>query len=149
MNQRSIQAYNMARYTLENGFAPIMSGEGSPEWDNVHIHDLGAFFALAVDAALDPEKKRNPEIFGPRAYFFLENGTYTWREVATQIAEEAKKQGYIPEAKTQEGDYKSYGANSKSVAARAKKYLGWEPHGRSLKDEIPDIVASEAKILGK
>ncbi|KAI0877026.1 nucleoside-diphosphate-sugar epimerase [Hypoxylon argillaceum] len=149
VNQRSIQAYNMARYTLENGFAPIMSGEGSPEWDNVHIHDLGAFFALAVDAALDPEKKRNPEIFGPRAYFFLENGTHTWREVATQIAEEAKKQGYIPEAKTQEGDYKSYGANSKSVAARAKKYLGWEPHGRSLKDEIPDIVASEAKILGK
>ncbi|KAI0119899.1 nucleoside-diphosphate-sugar epimerase, partial [Nemania sp. FL0031] len=148
VNQRSIQVYNMAKFCLENGFAPIMSGGGSPEWDNVHIHDLGAFFALAVDAALDPEKKNNPEIFGPRGYFFLENGTHSWRGVATQVAEEAKKQGYIPEAKTQEGDYKFYGANSRSIAARAKKYFGWEPHGRSLEDEIPDIVASEAKSLG-
>ncbi|KAI1423042.1 nucleoside-diphosphate-sugar epimerase [Xylaria sp. FL1777] len=149
VNQRSIQAYNMAKFTLENGFAPIMSGEGSPEWDHVHIHDLGNFFALAVDAALDPEKKNNPEIFGPHGYFFLEHGTFSWRWLATQIAEQAYKQGFIPEAKTQEGDYKRYGANSKSVAARAKKYLGWEPHGRSLKDEIADIVASEAKRLGK
>ncbi|KAI0490940.1 nucleoside-diphosphate-sugar epimerase [Xylaria cf. heliscus] len=149
VNQRSIQAYNMTKFTIENGFAPIMSGGGSPEWDNVHIHDLGKFFVLAVEAALDPEKKKNPEIFGPRGYFFLQNGTHSWRELATQIAEEAKKQGYIPEAKTQDGDYKRYGANSKSVAARARKYLGWEPHGRSLKDEVPDIVAGEAKILGK
>ncbi|KAI1117224.1 nucleoside-diphosphate-sugar epimerase [Nemania sp. NC0429] len=149
VNQRSIQAYNMAKFTLENGFAPIMSGGGSPEWDNVHIHDLGAFFALAVDAALDPEKQNNPEIFGPRGYFFLENGVHTWRGLATQIAEEAHKQGYIAEAKTQEGEYKNYGANSKSIAARAKKYLGWEPHGRSLEGEIPDIVANEAKTLGK
>ncbi|TGJ85975.1 hypothetical protein E0Z10_g2776 [Xylaria hypoxylon] len=149
VNQRSIQAYNMAKFTIENGFAPVMSGEGSPEWDNVHIHDLGKFFTLAVDAALDPEKKNNPEIFGTHGYFFLEHGSHSWRGLATQIAEEAKKQGFISEAKTQEGDYKGYGANSKSVAARARKYLGWEPHGRSLKDEVPYIVASEAKSLGK
>jgi nucleoside-diphosphate-sugar epimerase len=139
----------MAKFTLENGFAPIMSGGGSPEWHNVHIADLGNFFVLAVDAALDPEKKNNPEIFGPHGYFFLENGVHSWRQVATQVAEEAKKQGYLSEAKTQEGDYKQYGANSRGVAARAKKYLGWEPHSGLLKDEIPDIVAGEAKSLGK
>lgn len=149
VNQRSIQAYNMAQFTLEHGFAPVMSGGGSPEWDNVHVHDLGAFFALAVDAALDPNKQRNPDIFGPRGYFFLGSGTHSWREIATLIAEAAHQQGYIPEAKTQEGEYRSYGANSKSVAARARKYLGWEPHGGSLRDEIPNIVASEAKRLGK
>ncbi|KAI1180799.1 nucleoside-diphosphate-sugar epimerase [Nemania sp. FL0916] len=149
VNQRSIQAYNMAKFTIENGFGPIMAGGGSPEWDNVHVHDLGRFYALAVDAALDPEKKKNPEIFGPRGYFFLNNGVHKWRDLATQIAEEAKKQGFIAEAKTQEGEYKNYGANSKSIAVRAKKYLGWEPHGKSLKDEVPDIVASEAKLLGK
>ncbi|KAI0205383.1 nucleoside-diphosphate-sugar epimerase [Astrocystis sublimbata] len=149
VNQRSIQAYNMAKFTLENGFAPVMSGEGTPEWDNVHVHDLGNFFVLAVEAALDPEKQKNPEIFGPRGYFFLEHGAHSWRELATQIAGEAKRQGYIPEAKTQDGDHKRYGANSKSVAARARKYLDWKPHGRSLKDEIPDIVAGEAKRLGK
>ncbi|KAI0911152.1 hypothetical protein F4823DRAFT_586890 [Ustulina deusta] len=149
VNQRSIQAPNMTRFTLEYGFAPVMSGQGSPEWDNVHIHDVGKFFVLAVDAALDPEKKKNPEIFGPHGYFFLENGTHTWRWLATEIAKEAKEQGFIPEAKVHEGDYKRYGANSKCVAARAKKYLGWEPVGKSFKDEIPSLVASEAKRLGK
>jgi nucleoside-diphosphate-sugar epimerase len=149
VNQRSIQAYNMAKYTLENGFGPIMSGGGSPAWDNVHVHDLGHFYALAVGAALDPEKQKNPEIFGPRGYFFLQNGSHTWRDLATWIADEAHKQGFIPEAKTKEGEYKNYGANSKSIAARAKKYFGWEAHGRSLKDEVLDIVASEAKALGK
>ncbi|KAI1438708.1 nucleoside-diphosphate-sugar epimerase [Xylaria sp. CBS 124048] len=149
VNQRSIQIHRMAKFTLENGFAPIMAGEGSPEWNSVHIHDLGAFFVLAVDAALDPEKQKNPEIFGPHGYFFLENGTYTWREAAGWVAEAAQKQGYLPEAKTQVGDYKYHGANSKGVAARAKKYLGWTPHGGSLRDEVPSIVAVEAKVLGK
>ncbi|KAI8625144.1 nucleoside-diphosphate-sugar epimerase [Xylariaceae sp. FL1651] len=149
VNQRSIQVYNMAKFTLENGFAPVQAGDGAPEWNNVHIHDLGDFFVRAVDAALDPEKKDNPEIFGPHGYFFLENGKHKWRDAAKWVAEEAKKQGYIPEAKTQEGDYKMYGANSSSIAERAKKYLGWEPHGRSLEAEIPDIVAGEAKRLGK
>ncbi|KAI0400590.1 nucleoside-diphosphate-sugar epimerase [Xylaria palmicola] len=149
VNQRSIQAYNMAKFTLENGFAPVMAGAGSPEWDNVHVQALGRFFALAVDAALDPAKRADPEIFGPRGYFFLEHGTHSWRDLATWIAEEAARQGHIPAARTEAGDYKNYGANSKSVAARARKYLGWEPHGRSLKDEVPDIVAGEAKRLGK
>ncbi|KAI0967521.1 nucleoside-diphosphate-sugar epimerase [Xylaria arbuscula] len=149
VNQRSIQAYNLARFTLVNGFAPIQAGGGSPEWNYCHIHDVAQFFVLAVEAALDPEKKNNPEVFGPHGYFFLEHGTYSWRWLATQIAEQAHKQGFIPEAKTQEGDYKRYGANSKSVAARGKKYLGWEAHGTDLKDEISEIVASEARRLGK
>ncbi|KAI0157631.1 nucleoside-diphosphate-sugar epimerase [Xylariaceae sp. FL1272] len=149
VNQRSIQVYGMTEFTIKNGYAPVQAGPGSPEWDNVHIHDLGHFFVLAVDAALDEQKRNNSEIFGPHGYFFLNNGVHSWRGVAGWVADEAAKQGYIPEAKTQEGDYKNYGANSKSVAVRAKKYLGWEPKGGSLKDEIPTIVAGEAKRLGK
>ncbi|KAI1330127.1 nucleoside-diphosphate-sugar epimerase [Xylariaceae sp. FL0255] len=149
VNQRSIQIYSMAKKTLENGFAPVQAGPGSPEWNNVHIHDLGHFFVLAVSAALDPVKKANPEIFGPRGYFFLEHDVFKWRDAAAWVADEAAKQGYLPEAKTQEGDYKGFGANSAGVAARARKYLGWEPHGKSLKEEIPGIVTIEAKMLGK
>jgi hypothetical protein len=33
-------------------------------------------------------------------------------------------------------------------ARRGRKYLGWKPKGRSLVDEIPDIVDSEARDLG-
>ncbi len=42
----------------------------------------------------------------------------------------------------------SWGTNSKSVAVRAMKLLGWQPHGASLNDEIPGIVRSEAALLG-
>ncbi|ORY57225.1 uncharacterized protein BCR38DRAFT_354931 [Pseudomassariella vexata] len=151
VNQRSMQVYNLAKQTLEGGFAPIVE-PGKTEWDNVHIHDLGAFFVLAVDAALNPEKSKNPEIFGPRAYYFLEHGTHLWADVAKWIADEAAKQGLIEKAETKtvphsQAACKTWGWNSKGVAARAKKYLDWEPKGKSLKDEIPEVVKSEAARL--
>ncbi|KAI4859913.1 NAD(P)-binding protein [Hypoxylon rubiginosum] len=147
-NQRSIQVPGIVDFTLKNGFAPIQA-PGLTEWDNVHIHDLGDFFVLAVDAALDPAKSRNPEIFGPRAYFFLENGTHRWSDVSKWVAAEAAKQGLIPEPIAKEIDIPRLGTNSKSVAARAGKYLGWAAKSPSLKETIPDVVASEAKKLGK
>lgn len=147
-NTRSIQVPGIVNFTLKNGFAPIQA-PGLAEWDNVHIHDLGDFFVLAVDAALDPAKNGNPEIFGPHAYFFLESGTHKMSEVSKWVAAEAAKQGLIPEAIAKETDIKWLGTNSKSVAARARKYLGWEAKAPSLKETIPDVVAFEAKKLGK
>ncbi|KAI1413247.1 NAD(P)-binding protein [Hypoxylon sp. FL1857] len=147
-NQRSIQVPGIIEHTLKNGYAPIQA-PGLTEWDNVHIHDLGVFFVLAVEAALDPSKNSNPEIFGPKGYFFLENGVHKWSDVAKWVAEEAAKQGLLPEPVTKEIDAHQLGANSKSVAARARKYLGWTPKAPSLKDEIPAAVAYEAKRLGK
>jgi hypothetical protein len=38
--------------------------------------------------------------------------------------------------------------NSKSVAKRAAKYLGWAPKGASLKETMADLVTDEAKALG-
>ncbi|KAI1392683.1 NAD(P)-binding protein [Hypoxylon trugodes] len=147
-NQRSIQVPGIIEYTLNHGYAPIQA-PGLTEWDNVHVHDLGAFYVLAVEAALDPSKNSNPEIFGPKAYFFLNNGVHKWSEVSQWVAAEAAKQGLIPEPITKEIDIPKLGTNSKSVAVRAKKYLGWEPKSPSLKDEIAGGVAAEAKKLGK
>ena len=42
----------------------------------------------------------------------------------------------------------SWGLNSKGVAKRARKYLGWTPTGRSLRDEIPYIIDEEARREG-
>ncbi|KAI0837181.1 NAD(P)-binding protein [Hypoxylon sp. FL0890] len=148
VNQRSIQVPKLIELTLNSGFAPIQA-PGLAEWDNVHIRDLGEFFVLAVEAALDPSKNSNPEIFGPKGYFFLENGVHKWSDVSKWVAEEATKQGLLPEPITREIDSPQLGENSKSVAARARKYLGWTPKGPSLKDEIPAAVAYEAKRLGK
>lgn len=147
-NQRSIQVPGVVDFTLKNNFAPIQA-PGLTEWDHVHIRDLGDFFVLAVDAALDPAKSQNPEIFGPNAYFFVESGTHKWSDVSKWVATEAAKQGLIPEAIAKEIDIPKMGTNSKSVAARARKYLGWEAKHPKLKDTIPEVVASEAKRLGK
>ncbi|KAI2472616.1 NAD(P)-binding protein [Annulohypoxylon bovei var. microspora] len=148
VNQRSIQVPMLIEYTIKNGFAPIQA-PGLTEWDNVHIHDLGDFFVLAVDTALDPSKNSNPEIFGPKGYFFLENGVHRWADVSRAIALETFRQKLIPESIAKEIDYPNFGTNSKSVAARAKKYLGWTPKSPSLPDELPAAVTFEAKKLGK
>lgn len=158
VNQRSIQVPDMAKGSLEKGFAPIV-GVGKTEWDNVHIDDLGDLFVKLADATQDPDKARNPEIFGRHGYFFAENGVHKWADVAHWIAEAASKQGFLPEALTktvsqQEVEFMdgvstpSYGRNSKGVAERARKYLGWQPKGVALKDTIGETVASEAKAQG-
>ncbi|KAK0384119.1 hypothetical protein NLU13_8208 [Sarocladium strictum] len=158
VNKRSIQVPDMAKGSLEKGFAPIV-GAGKTEWDNVHIDDLGDLFLKLVDATQDSSKAKDPEIFGPRAYFFAENGYHKWADVAQWVAEAASKQGYFPEALTKSVSQKevalmdgvstaSWGDNSKGVAERARKYLGWSPKGVPLKDTIDEVVGLEAKALG-
>jgi hypothetical protein len=156
-NARSRQVYNLVKTTLEKGQAPQL-GKGLTEWDNVHIHDLSDLIVLLVEAAIG-EKKDDPEIWGQKGYFLAENGHHVWGEVSKQVAEETYKQGYIKtkevhpmgvnEAKETAGfEALSWGLNSKGYAKRARKLLGWNPKGKSLKDEIPGIVDGEAKILG-
>ena len=158
VNTRSIQVPDLAKATLEKGFAPIV-GEGKTEWDNVHIDDLANLFLRFVHATQDPSKNQNPEIFGLHGYFFAENGYHKWSDVSKWVAEEASRQGYLPEPLTKSVSQKevnltdavaapSYGANSKGVAQRAKKYLGWEPKGVPLKETIEEVVSREAKALG-
>nr|XP_036587517.1 uncharacterized protein CTRU02_02433 [Colletotrichum truncatum]KAF6798459.1 hypothetical protein CTRU02_02433 [Colletotrichum truncatum] len=157
LNRRSIQVPALAQATLEKGFAPIIA-PGKTEWDNVHVHDLSTFFTLLVEATQDGSKNSDPEVFGPKAYYFVESGTHVWSEVAKWIAEEAHKQGYLPapltkditmkEALQSEGvSNNSWGLNSKSKAERARKYFGWEAKGKSLKDDVPELISLEAKRL--
>jgi len=157
-NGRSRQVYNLAKRTLEGGKAPQL-GRGLTEWDNVHVHDLSDLFILLADAAVKNDPKLDDKLWGKEGYFLAENGHHVWGEVSKEVGEVAFEKGYIKEKGTNvltiEDAKKSYGfealswgLNSKGFAKRARKYLGWKPKGRSLKDEIPDIVDSEAKSLG-
>jgi hypothetical protein len=78
-----------------------------------------------------------------------------WGEVSKWIAEDAYKKGYIKTTELKPMDPEkdgmqglTWGLNSKGFAKRARKYLGWSPKGKSLKDLIPDIVDEEATALG-
>jgi nucleoside-diphosphate-sugar epimerase len=157
VNRRSIQAPALASFVLEKGYAPYVA-TGETCWDHVHIHDVSSVFVSLVDAALDPTKNKDPELFGAKAYYFAEAGKHAWKDLAGLIAEEAKAQGFVEEAKVVQTDMEGlkYGPNSQSYlatnssskAVRAKKYFGWTPKGGSLRDEVPEIVRSEAKKIG-
>lgn len=158
VNTRSIQIPDLVKGSLEKGFAPIV-GAGKTEWDNVHIEDLADVFVKLADATQEPSLANNPEIFGPKAYFFAEHGAHKWADVATQIAESASRQGYLPEPLTKSVSQDevalmdgaasvSWGNNSKGVAERVRKYLGWQPKGPSIGSTIDELVAQEAKALG-
>jgi nucleoside-diphosphate-sugar epimerase len=41
----------------------------------------------------------------------------------------------------------TWGRNSKGVASRARKYLGWKPTGHGLDEEIPKIVEFEGRRM--
>lgn len=158
VNTRSMQVPNLAKAALEKGFVPIV-GAGKTEWDHVHVDDLGEMMSQLAGASQDSSKRDDREIFGPNGYFFVENGTHKWGEVAKWVAAEASRQGYLPEALTKtvsrtEVDNTSlagaptWSINSKGKAQRAKERLGWKATGVSLRDTIGEIVKVEAKALG-
>ena len=78
--------------------------------------------------------------------------------VVLRSSDEVKKQGFRADATTKNVTISevsalrsgsiSWGQNSKGVAQRARKYLGWEPKGLLLEETIVDLVKSEAKALG-
>lgn len=158
VNTRSIQIPDLAKGALEKGFAPIV-GQGKTEWHYVHVQDLSEVFLLLADATQDSSKASDPEIFGPKAYYFVEDGAFLWADIAKKIAEVASKQGYLPEPLTKSVTQKeatlmegvattTYGQNAKGIAERAKKYLGWKAKEPLPLETIEEVVAIEAKSLG-
>jgi nucleoside-diphosphate-sugar epimerase len=157
-SSRSRQVYTLASATLKLGKA-LQLGTGLTEWDNVHVHDLSDLLVLLVKAAVANKSDVVDELWGEKGYFLAENGHHVWGVVAKQVAEAAYEAGYIPsvEVETVSADRAkeiagfeavSWGLNSKGFAKRGRKFLGWSPKGRSLEEEIPDIVDGEAKLLG-
>ncbi|KAH6657378.1 hypothetical protein BKA67DRAFT_532590 [Truncatella angustata] len=154
VNQGSMQVPGLTRFTLREGYAPILP-PGTAAWDHVHVRDLGTFFVLAVEAALDSTKNTNPEIFGEHAYYFLEGGAHVWSDIARFIAAAAEKKGlleddskpHVREVTEKEVGHPSWELHSHGIAARARKYLGWEPEGKSLRETIPETIDIESQKL--
>jgi nucleoside-diphosphate-sugar epimerase len=156
-NTKSRQVNVLAETTLKRGKA-VQSGRGLTEWDDVHVHDLAKLFVLLVEAAVKGDGKDDGELWGAKGYYLAESGHHVWGEVSREIARVAHKSQFIDSDEVEALDVKgltalgdqamTWGLNSKGFAKRARKFLGWKPVERSLKEEIPDIVESEAKELG-
>ncbi|RMD42876.1 hypothetical protein DV735_g2298, partial [Chaetothyriales sp. CBS 134920] len=157
-HRRSIQVYRATEAILkkEKGF---VVGKGENVWHQVHVQDLSDVYVALGEAAASGSPDGAPATWNDQGYYLAENGQFVWGQILRHVAQEAHKQGFLPEP-TADGlspsevdkllDRGAYlvGTTSRGEAIRARKLLGWKPHRPSLQALIPDIVASEAKALG-
>ncbi|KAF2750351.1 NAD(P)-binding protein [Sporormia fimetaria CBS 119925] len=155
-NQKSQQAYRLARATLKRGKG-VQVGEGKNMWTQVHVRDLSnVFLALFTEAMSAGGGKAT---WDDEGYYFAEAGGFVWGDVSKGIAKVAKKNGWIESEEVEsvsaeEADrlvpMASYmwGSNSRCMAYRARKVLGWQPKEKGLLDTLEEIVEVEARELG-
>jgi nucleoside-diphosphate-sugar epimerase len=154
-NQRSLQVYEAAKTILKRrqAFLPL---KGENVWHEVHVHDLSDVFVLLGEAAANGGGKAT---WNDDGYYFAESGSFKWKSIFQDLAKVARQKGLIDseytsslsaDELTQLHPYSVYiwASNSRGKAIRAKKLLGWQPHGKPLKEELPDIVEGEARALG-
>lgn len=161
-NQRSMQIPELARNILEKGHG-IVVGKGRNVWSGVHVHDLSTLYLKLVENAAAGETlaewKGKPALWGEEGFFFCESGEVNFKAVAEQMAQLAKKDGYVTSEEVESIDAEEagrlthrgdvlWGCNSRSRAKRAREALEWKPEEQSLKDVVTEQVALEAKALG-
>jgi nucleoside-diphosphate-sugar epimerase len=155
-NTRSMQAYNMTKAVLESKKGFIV-GKGENGWTEVHVQDLSKLYVALIEAAAEGGGKATWS--AEEGYYFAENGELRWGDISRRIASVAHEKGFLNSAECETispekaNDIISFGqymwsTNSRCKAVRARKLLNWNPTEKSLWDEIPDIVDSEAVALG-
>ncbi|KAK4940755.1 hypothetical protein LTR10_019148 [Elasticomyces elasticus] len=154
-NQRSVQIYRVTEAFLKHKRA-FTVGKGNNIWNQVHVQDLSRLYLLLGEAAVN---NGDPATWDDHGYYLAENGTLVWKDVIEAVAGEISNQCHIdltveeelsPEEAAKLLPYAKYliGTNCRGISIRARKLLGWKPRERSLMDEIPAIVESEAASLG-
>ena len=107
-------------------------GPGENRWSNVHIDDVVALYALAIEKA------------PAGAFYFAENGESAMREVCRAISRMLGQGGRtesmtVDEAAAEWGEgaaNDTMGSNSRVRGRRARAELGWKPAGAPLLEEI-------------
>jgi nucleoside-diphosphate-sugar epimerase len=126
----SVQVPLLIRLAKKRGNA-AHAGPGENIWSNVHIDDLVALYALAVEKA------------PAGAFYFAESGENSMREACEAINrmlgfQEPPTPMSMAEAATEwgEGTTEDTMASNSRVRAKRARQLGWKPKARSLIEEI-------------
>jgi len=154
-NQRSMQLPDLAMWTLKNKHG-FQVGAGKAYWNSIHIADLSKLYLKLVEAAVAGGGKAS---WNEEGYYFVGQTEIQWGDISKLVASAALKQGYIHSdevvsllpveaEKLHPWGPLLWGANSRCRAIRANKLLGWSPTERTIQNEVPDAVHSEAVALG-
>ena len=126
----SVQIPPLVAQAQSSGVVRIV-GTGVNRWSNVHIDDVTALYALALERA------------PAGAFYFIENGEASYAEIGASIARRlglgAVQAWSVEEAAAVWGERAarySFGSNSRVRALRARRELGWVPAHASLTEWI-------------
>jgi len=131
VNPHSIQVPWLIKVAKKFGVARHI-GSGENRWANVHIDDVAALYALAIEKA------------PAGAFYFAENGEASMREMCAAVSRMlgfgGRTEGMtVAEAAAEWGEgpaNDTMGSNSRVRARRARAELGWRPNGAALIAEI-------------
>ena len=158
-SQRSMQAYELTRLILERGAGFKIGGEDYM-WFAIHLHDLSRLYLALVEAVVSGRDENvEQEMWNGKGYYIVESQEFRWNELANAITGEAYRQGFIKssEAEILEGEEREkleavgvalWNVRSRAKSVRAEKVLGWRAGERGLLEEVPGIVAGEARRAG-
>ncbi|KAG9005687.1 hypothetical protein FRB93_009613 [Tulasnella sp. JGI-2019a] len=138
----SQQVNGMIRIAVKNKQV-LRVGAGTNVWDNVHINDLMDLYLRVLDLAL-----LNIDIPGsPYERFFWGSAhTHIWGEVARDLAMLMYKRGLVDRDEVRsvnvedEPDLIGVATNSRTIANRSLRMLGWMPTGKSLADMLEEEI---------
>ncbi|HTQ70769.1 MAG TPA: NAD-dependent epimerase/dehydratase family protein [Acidocella sp.] len=123
---KSVQIPPLVEQAKESGIARHI-GRGLNRWSNVHIADVAALYALALEKA------------PPGSFYFVENGEASFKEISNAIGTAlglGPAQDWAPgEAIARWGrELAVFGlsSNSRVRADKARAELGWAPQHRSV-----------------
>jgi nucleoside-diphosphate-sugar epimerase len=129
-NPHSVQVPLLIRLAKKRGNA-AHAGPGENVWSNVHIDDLVALYALAIEKA------------PAGGFYYAENGEHSMREACEAINRMLDFPGppaamSMAEAAAEwsEGTTEDTMASNSRVRAKRARQLGWQPNARGLIEEI-------------
>ncbi|KAG0340646.1 hypothetical protein BG004_006332 [Podila humilis] len=161
-NRNSIQIPLIIRASLDNGRA-LQIGKGLSVWNKVHVIDLAHLYILLLERSLkEPQTADRTRVLDDQgnriselpknedAYYFVEDGEFTWGSVAQTIDREFARLGINDagqihstcleeeESLWPPGSHAGMlvGSNSRSRAVKAREILDWEPQFHDLEGYI-------------
>ncbi|KAG8806973.1 hypothetical protein FRC17_004700 [Serendipita sp. 399] len=141
VNRLSLQVPTLIRGALKHKQA-VYVGDGTNEWNNVHIADLVDLYILVTQLAIS-ELAPAAKVDSFHKFFWGSVGTHIWGDVARQIGVVLKQKGLAEtdEAKSipYSDEYLAVAINSRTIADRSRK-IGWTPSRPPLDDTIPETV---------
>lgn len=171
IKQRSIQIPDLAKATLQRGHG-VHIGKGLSIWSHIHVSDITQL-VLKLVAASQRSDGETP-LWNKDGIYFADAGNLvclfptnsttqsnlrqSFKDVAQKMADFSSSKNFISSNAVEEVDPREadeltahatvlLGTNAQTRGDRSRKWLGWEPQGTSLVEEIERSILVEHAAL--